>query len=336
MGFARQRSHQRNENLERLLNELNGILGPAEEKIAEKYAQPKYPVVLVVGNPRSGSTLVLQWLAATGQFAYPSNLLARFYGALYIGAKVQLLLTDPTYDFNKELFDPGHEISFSSTLGKTRGALAPSEFWHFWRRFIPNSVPRYLHEEEEKAIQGEEFAAELAAVESVFDKPFAMKAIILQYNLAVLSSFLEKALFLWIKRHPFYNIQSILKARENYFGTRDGWWSVKPREYDQLKDLDPFGQTAGQVHYTTCAIEEGLAQIEPRRSLTVSYEDFCRNPEQVYHQITDKLAEQGCEIDRNYTGPSEFRDSNQIRVSDDDRKAIIQSYKKISGCDLEP
>ena len=38
-------------------------------------------VVLVVGGPRSGSTVMMQWLASSGVFAYPSNLLSRFYRA---------------------------------------------------------------------------------------------------------------------------------------------------------------------------------------------------------------------------------------------------------------
>ena len=131
MKFKRQAEFQRNENLERLLKEINSILEAAEDTILIHYRMPKYPVIFVVGAPRCGSTLVMQWLARTGKFAYPSNLLSRFYGAPYIGAKIQKLITDPEYDFNNELFDFDNEISFESNLGKTKGALEPNEFWYF-------------------------------------------------------------------------------------------------------------------------------------------------------------------------------------------------------------
>ena len=71
---------RRNDTLEGLLGELSGLLGPAEERLnaLDAGAEP-LPVVLVVGPPRSGTTLTMQLLAATGLCAYPTNLLSRFY-----------------------------------------------------------------------------------------------------------------------------------------------------------------------------------------------------------------------------------------------------------------
>ena len=44
-------------------------------------------------------------------------------------------------------------------------------------------------------------------------------------------------MFLHIKRQPAYNIQSLLKARNNYYGDIRGWYSFKPPEYDELKEF---------------------------------------------------------------------------------------------------
>jgi len=312
--FERREEFRRNENLEHLLGEINGILGPVEDKILEDYKMPQYPVIFVVDVPRCGSTAIMQWLAKTGKFAYPTNLLSRFYGASYIGAKIQQLLTAPEFNFNDEILDFNSEISFTSNLGKTRGALEPNEFWYFWRRFIPNIQPEYLDDQSLKKINGEKFAAELAAIEAVFDKPFVLKAHILEFNIPFLSGLLEKSLFLFIKRHPFYNIQSLLEARVKYSGDRRAWWSVKPKEYDILKDLDPFKQVAGQVYFTNRAIEEGFGKIDAARGLQVSYEEFCTAPEQVFNQITEKLSQQGYRVNWNYTGPEQFQSTNQVRL----------------------
>ena len=59
MSTGRQAGYRRNEQLEQLLREINDNLGPAEDHISEQYARPRYPILLVVGGPRSGSTLMI-------------------------------------------------------------------------------------------------------------------------------------------------------------------------------------------------------------------------------------------------------------------------------------
>ena len=61
---------------------------------------------------------------------------------------------------------------------------------------------------------------------------------------------LGKIVLLHLDRHPFYNVQSLLLAREKYFGNRDGWYSIKPPEYEQLANLTPIEQVVGQVYHT--------------------------------------------------------------------------------------
>lgn len=334
INFERRKEHQRNENLERLLHEINDLLAPVEEKVLKSYRMPKYPVVFIVGCGRSGSTLMHQWLANTGIFAYPSNLLSRFYDAPYIGAKIQQLLTNPKYDFNQELLDFNSEISFDSNLGKTRGALEPHEFLYFWRRFLPNAEIDYLDEQSLSKIDSEKFIAELAAIEAVFDKPLSMRAHILMFNIPFLSSILDKVLFLFIKRHPFYCIQSFLEARVKFFGDRKAWFGAKPKEYDMLQTLDPIEQVAGQVYFTDRANEEGLGQIDAERGMRVSYEDFCMAPERVFNQIMDKFTQQGFEVTWNYTGPGKFQPANRVRLPEEDCDRIIDAYKKFSGVEL--
>lgn len=327
---------RRNPDLEELLQEINGILAPAEREISRSFQMPKFPVVMVIGSPRSGTTLLMQWLAHSGYFGYPTNILSRFYQAPYIGALIQLLLTDPRYNYNDEILDFSSKRAYRSNLGKTRGSLEPNEFWYFWRRFIPNSEPRYLEKNELAQIDSAGFAAELAAMESIFKKPIALKGMILQFNIPFLSQILERVLFLFVRRHPFYNIQSLLEARERFFGDRAAWYSAKPREYDTLRQLDdPCAQVAGQVFFTNQAIENGLAQIAPYQSLTVSYEDFCKSPEPLFEQILAVFAQQGCEFGWRYHGPSRFESANQVRLSRDECARVLGAYKSFSGRDLE-
>ena len=81
-------------------------------------ASPSRPIVFVLGAPRSGTTLLTQWLAASGHFGVPSNLLARFYEAPYIGGLVQRLLTDPDLSYRDELATGGDSSGgYGSVVG---------------------------------------------------------------------------------------------------------------------------------------------------------------------------------------------------------------------------
>jgi len=336
MDNGRTKQYEKNPKLETLLAEINSLLHPVEEQLSSQFQQPQNPVILIVGGPRAGTTLMMQWLAASGAFSYPSNLLSRFYGAPCIGAKIQLLLTSEEYDFKGEFKDFKERISFSSDLGKTQGVLSPNDFWYFWRRFIPNKTPRYLTNEELEQVDGKGLVAEVAAIESVFQKPFAMKAMILEQNIPFLSSLFNKVLFIHIKRHPFFNIQSLLESREKFFGDRRKWYSIKPKEYSWLKNLDPIEQVAGQVYFKNLAIDEGLAKISENRYVTITYDEFCKNPKRLWQELTQKLKTQGCNIPSVYDGPDSFVPADKVRLKDEEVEKIVKAYKKFSGKEIWP
>jgi len=243
----RKKVHQRNTRLDDLLKELEELFGPVEQDLMKQFTAPERPVLLLVGNPRSGSTVFMQFLQATGSFAMFTNVLSRFYYAPFIGAKIQQLLFNSAFDFRGELTTSAAGTGPASSLGKTRGPLAPSEALHFFRRFVPYYDPQYLEPNRQAEVDAAGMAAELAALESVFDRPLAMKNALLLYNLNCMRKCTGSSLVLYLKRDPLFIAQSLLLARENHYGRRDIWWSVKPKEYDQLKELDVFPQVAGQV-----------------------------------------------------------------------------------------
>jgi len=187
-----------------------------------------------------------------------------------------------------------------------------------------------------KRVDAKQFVAELAAIEAVFGKPFALKAGIANLNLSFLSDILDKVLFIFVKRHPFYDIQSVLNTRVRYAGSRDVWWSFKPREYKWLKDLDPIEQVAGQVYFINRGIEEGLRQINSSRSLQVNYEDFCSASRAVFEQIKEKMAQHGYILEGDYAGPKKLESSNKVRLPEDDVEKIIEAYERFSGIEIDP
>lgn len=312
---------KRNIELENLLRSLNETLQCAEKRLLNDSIKlgEDHPIVFIMGPLRSGTTLFTQWLAHSGIVAYPTNILSRFYGAPLIGAQIQLLLTDPRFNFRNEILDFNGSISFSSENGKTQGALAPNEFWYFWRRFLPFKELDWLPDEELfRVVDKENLVGELTTITRVFGKPFALKAMILNYNIPFLDAVFEKALFVQVKRDPVTNVASILEARKRQLGSEREWYSFKIPEYPRLKDLDPISQSAGQLHYINKAVTQGMATVKESRKLVVQYEDFCRNPRGVFDQLTKKLR-----IDHTdkYRGPEQFK---RTRADDLPNEATIE------------
>jgi len=312
MNRGRRPDFQRVEQLEAVLKKINALVGDLEPD--EELDAPRFPVLFVVGCPRSGSTLLLQWLASLGSLAYPSNLIARFYANPYLGALIQQMLLD--YDQQNQLFDISKTFDFASQLGRTKGALAPSEFWYYWRQFFKFGEIQQLSEAELAGSDTATFVRKLAAFESVYQKPLAMKGMILNWHLPFLDSLFEKALFINVERETKYNAQSLYQARLNFFGNEENWFSYKPPEYGLLKEKSPLEQVAGQVYYTKKAVLDGLAHIDERRVLNVPYDVFCANPRSFYEKLRVALQDQDVSLPAAYPeqAPDRFEMKDTVKI----------------------
>ncbi len=311
----RRAEFQRNAQLENLLQELNALLGPVEEQIIQPFENEEPEVWFIVGVPRSGTTLLLQWLAVSGQFAYVSNFVSRFYNAPALGFKLQKLLFDPQYQYSDELALPDvlrQAISFESRLGKTSGLLSPNEFWYFWRRFFtPADHTDQLNAEQLNQVDVKRFKQELAAMNHEAGRPLVLKAMNMNWNIPFLAQILPAARFLFVHRDPLANMASLLKAREKFYGSREMWYSFKPPAYPQLQKMDAYHQVAGQVYFTLQGIEQGLAQLNEERYLRIQYEDFCQNPAAVWQT----LAQQFRLKLPSYSGPQRFVSGNEAHYA---------------------
>lgn len=305
----REKEFQRNEKLEALLSEINQDLEVAEEKLLLQEYET-YPVIFIMGAPRSGTTLTMQWLANTGQFAYPTNLMSRFYNTPIIGAKIQKLLCNPEYSFRNEIIDFSKSVDYYSENGKTKGASSPNEFWYFWRRYFPFSdfdndfLPDDVLEEK---VNYEKFNKELMGIANVMKRPVMLKGMIANYNIGFLDKIFSKAVFVYVKRDMETNVASILDARKRQLGSENVWYSFRIPEMQELLQIkEPEVQVAGQVHCIRRAVEHGLESVSGERKLILSYEDFCKNPFLYYRSLKEKLAAQECQIEDTYVGEDKF------------------------------
>jgi len=325
---------QRNKLLEKLLFSLNDDLQASEKNQIAKYVDNpmEQPLILIMGPLRSGTTLFLQWLANTGLVAYPTNLLSRFYQAPILGAKIQILFTDPRFNFRDELGEFVQQAEYRSENGKTKGVLAPNEFWYFWRRFLAEpSRDIWTDNELHLSMDVQTMKAELIGLMDVFQKPFAAKGMLFNYNIPFLNSTLDKVIFVQIKREPLTNIQSVLGARERQLGNREAWYSFDIPEKEALRRLSAVEQVAGQVASINKAVEKGLCHVDEERKLVVQYEDLCASPDCYFNKLLDCMEKQGVKIENNYSWEAQFSSRNQLYLPKYDVGLARKAYKRFYG-----
>lgn len=319
----RKKEHQKHSSLEILLEELEDSLSPVELNAVSSFTTPDKPTIFIAGCARSGSTLLLQYLAESNNFQYPSNLLSRFFFAPFLGYKIEKLLCD--FDYKGEIFNSLENGAFTSHLGKTTGAKSPHEFWYFWRRFFKFGELQQLSSDELKQIDTKLFLSEIAALSSLSKDPLVMKAMILNWHLDFLAKLNKQFYILYIKRDLLYNAQSLLKARENFFGNLEEWYSFKPPNYPKLKSLSPEEQVINQVLSTNSAIENSIAKINPERVFEINYETFCSQPISVLKLINERVETINLNsVDSNL----KFTSSNHQQVSDDSWQKLNEAKIK--------
>ena len=315
LALERTANYKKHWHFDQVLTALNKTLAPIEREWVADFVAPSYPTIFNIGAPRSGTTLLSQLLITTFELGYINNNAARYWMAPYIGA----LLASDLQDFERS-----PAVYFKSDLGATPEYEGPHEFGYFWRRWFEYGDTHQLSVEQVENIDTKFFNQELAAVESVFDRPLLFKnvpALSLQVNFL---SLLPRAIFIHCRRDPVYNAQSLLRSRLKYYGNKDSWFSIKPEEYIWLKQKPYAEQIAGQIFYTVQRINQDFASLDASRYLTIDYETLCEEPEGQLQRVANLIKGNGYQLLRRDLNLPDLSSTN-TRVVDDDE---FQRLKK--------
>ena len=307
--MKRKEAYAANVSSNDFITRIGEVVAKGEENMS--LSHERMPLFLVVGAPRSGTTVLMQWLGQIG-LAVPSNLAARFPGSPYFGGLIQRLLSDPELAYKDELAIPAAE-SFKSDYGKTAGPLSPHEYSFFFRRFFPVTVGEALSAAQLAACDTAGFVENLELFAAAMQKGAAVKGLLIQYHLALFAAH-SNVFFIHTHRDEADHICSLHRHRAIVAGDADEWISVRPPEYDWLKALSPIEQVAGQVHYTNAAIARQFAQLPAHRAIAIEHEAFCDRPQTLFDAINAGLAAEGFETLGAYTGPKEFSNKSTYKT----------------------
>ncbi len=310
---------QKDPLLEKAMALMNERLVGVEESLISDFESPENPILFVVGAQRSGTTVLTQALVSLYKISYPSNLIARFWLAPYLGALL-----------GKSLSVNDEKMSFSSNFGATSGIGGPHEFSYFWRHWFPgsanNAKPCSLTTANARLLK-----KHFAAWQAVNNEPLLFKNLLeVLPNINNLSTLFPSAVFLNIYRDDVFVVQSTYESRKNYSGNHSNWFGIKPSNFEEImKQEDPLLQSTEQVFYLKKDIQDSLSALPDERYLNISYEEFVSAPEKTINAIENKASIRRWRRNDRSVEDLNLRLGNVLRLTSDQISAIEDHMGKL-------
>lgn len=259
--------------------DLTNWVGLVERFLLHRDCSPTAPQLFILGLPRSGTTLVYQYLVHRLQLAYFTNGVGRFPKAPCLTSLLQR-------------FFLGDYISdFSSRYGKVKGAVAPREAGAFWCRFF--DIDAYQDDRPADPNALSTLRRTIFCLQTLSGElPFVNKNVKHILRLRLLSEIFPNSYFLVVDRALDNVGLSILRARHVELKNPANWWSVKPVEYEAIRHLSVVDQVAHQVAGLSKKLKSDLALLPADRIIRLDYVEFCRNPEHLVGIVAKRLGAQ--------------------------------------------
>jgi LPS sulfotransferase NodH len=288
------------------------MLPVIEKKILSKRRAESNNVqpIFIVGAPRTGSTLLFELLISTYRMSYVTNFSALFFKTPAFAIKLQNRLR------------LCHQFSGRSEYGYVPGLAAPSEAGVLFKRWFGNGDE--IQPSAGDLLPAERVRATVAAISETMGGPFISKNLNNSLRVGRIHSVFPDAVYLFMRRDPVYTAQSIIVARRRLFDDDRQWFSVKPPNYRELADLEPFAQVVSQIK----SIEDGIRTMFDKRQIVnrfeIEYEALCGNWERVLEQTAESCRHAGVRLGRRKQSPVvSLKKSQRQLLNDIEWKKLI-------------
>lgn len=242
------------------LTPLDLLFTRAERRIYSQAPASRHPLLLVCGPPRSGTTLVAQYLINNLDVAYLNNLTS-----LFPRSPIQA---------NRKLgrwVKPRHG-DYEAFYGKSRGLAGANDALYLWDRWLGsarNTIPERLEPGADVAMP--QF---FGALEDLYGQPVVNKVNRLNTCAHLVAEHLPNARFICIRRDPLYLAQSLYIARKRIVGDSSVAYGV---QHEPVSD-DPVEDVCLQVRFHDEQSQRQQQRLGAARFEIVAYEKFCENP----------------------------------------------------------
>jgi hypothetical protein len=274
--------------------------------------------VFIIGAPRSGSTLLYQYLSLVLQVSYTSNawaLLPRSGAYIFPGR------TSPPIDFRSFYGNSGY------FWGPQEGGSIFSQWFDQEEHHFVDDIPGSLKDK---------MRIYFEIVSAIGGQPWLIKNGRNAVRLQVLNAAFPEAAYIRIRRDPLMIAQSIIEGRMNLRNDPRKSWTVKPKEWGSIKSLPYPRQVARQVYYIEAQIEQDLVAIPSKNVLTCDYNDFCKAPFEAAHRVCERFSfvqrrpNVSPELGRmNFKVSSELRLDSDVLSQINDELAILTAMPQL-------
>jgi hypothetical protein len=241
-------------------------------------AQPsERPLLLIVGAPRSGTTLVAQTVVHHLPVSFPNNV-----SALFPRSPITAQLR---FAPRRNGRVPRHNSDDRSYYGQTRRFRDHNDAFHLWDRWLGGeryAVPDTISE---RVVA--EMRAFFDAWRSAFDEPFVNKNNRNTDCMAALAAALPEARFLVVRRDRDETARSLLTARRLVHGDVRCAWGLRSRDASDVGDAERA--VAEQLDEIERRLEHSLLAIAPERVSKIEFASFCANPVAGVHAAAELL-----------------------------------------------
>ncbi len=257
----------------RYLFKLNAYLYLLEQLILRRNYHSDKPQIFILGLPRSGTTIVYQYIVHRLEVAYFTNGVGKYPLSPCLATFFQ------TKRYGK------YQSDFKSHYGKVNGPVAPREAGGFWGRFF--GIEKYIRFQDVSTKDIHTLQNTIACVQDIFgNKTFVNKNVKHMLRIDALSKIFPNSYFLIVDRNLNDIAISNIRGKYKILKNPKDWWSVKPQNYEELKNLPIVEQVAYQLISLKEQMESDFSRIPKHRIIRVAYDEFCKNPESLIEMLT--------------------------------------------------
>lgn len=255
-----------------VLSPLDFLLKRYEHKIYERSQNKTVHLVMVCGPPRSGTTLVAQYLINSLEVSYINNLASLFPQSPVVINHWLRRFVQPRL---------GNYQAFYGRSQRLAGVNDGLQIWDRWLGSQRDELPVTLQPDAQIGIR-QFFAAWL----DKFGTPCVNKVNRLIGCLNLVAPMLPDSIFVYLQRDPVMLAQSLLIARNEIGGDSNHNYGLA--HPDRCHD-DPIEDVCRQVEFYMQLQKQYASGALKNRIVFVEYEKFCNNPAQLLDRLDSVL-----------------------------------------------